>query len=171
MGSLDKVKQGKGLWLLILGIAAGLLLILWDGKETKEDTSSPDPPPSASLETANDYLSALERQIGQLLEAMDGVSGVSVALMPDGTVESQYAQNGHYDGGSMTEREYLTVTKDGNGETVLIRSAGLPWCAAAAPIPFCRKRSFPFFAHCWISPQARSTSRGNRHNHASSRIY
>ena len=115
----EKMKQSKGLWLLILGIAAGLLLLFLGDSQSKSESETATEAPSLSFTEAEQYLNTLERRIANLLEAMDGVSDVSVILTPDGTAESLYAQNGQYENGTLTEREY--VLTDRNGEVILVR--------------------------------------------------
>ncbi len=119
MAFLEKWKQHKILWLLLIGIAAGVLLLTWeDGKEGEgEETTSPIPTPAFS--EAEEYLTNLERRIANLLEAMDGVSDVSVIVTPDGTAESLFAQDGQYEDGALTQREYVIVGRD--GEPILVR--------------------------------------------------
>jgi stage III sporulation protein AG len=116
---LDKVKHGKGIWLLLIGVAAGLLLLTFgDGSNTEEGDVLIETP-SPTFTEAETYLANLERRIANLLDAMDGVSDVSVVLTPDGTAESLYAQNGQYENGSLAEQEYVTVGRDGT--PILIR--------------------------------------------------
>ena len=119
MGSFfEKMKQSKGTWLLVIGILAGLLLVFTETGGEASDTTAEDPAASGFTE-ASDYVAALERRVCQLLESMDGVSGVSVILMPDQTGETVYAQNGRYEGSTMTEREY--VFSDENGKPIVVR--------------------------------------------------
>lgn len=115
----EKMKQSKGLWLLILGIAAGLLLLFLGDSQSKSESETVTEAPSLSFTEAEQYLNTLERRIANLLEAMDGVSDVSVILTPDGTAESLYAQNGQYENGTLTEREYVLTDRD--GEVILVR--------------------------------------------------
>ncbi len=120
MAFLEKMKQTKGLPLLLIGVAAGLLLLFaGGGGEESREPASPDPAEQKS--ETEEYLAALERRVCQLLEAMDGVSDVSVVITPDGTSETVYAQNGRYSGGSLTEREYVILDRDGDGELVAVK--------------------------------------------------
>ncbi len=111
-GFLDKMKQSKGTWLLVIGVIAGLLLVFVGNGEESTATPVEDLTASGFSET-DDYITTLELRVSRLLEAMDGVSGVSVILLPDITGETVYAQNGRYEGGTMTEREYVFTDKDG----------------------------------------------------------
>ncbi len=120
MGSfLEKMKQNKGLWLLLIGMAAGLLLLAFGDSKEGEESTVTSPAPMPSFAEADQYLANLERRIANLLEAMDGVSNVSVVLTPDGTAESLYAQNGKFEEGALTEREYVIIGRD--GEPILVR--------------------------------------------------
>ena len=117
-GFLDKMKQSKGSWLLVIGVIAGILLIFVGNGEKTADPPTADPAVSDFTKT-DDYIATLEMRVARLLEAMDGVSGVSVILLPDVTGETVYAQNGRYEGGTMTEREY--VFTDENGKAMVVR--------------------------------------------------
>lgn len=109
---LEKMKQTKGTWLLVIGVVAGLLLIFLGGSEKTEST--PDEiAPTSDFDETDDYVTMLELRVSRLLEAMDGVSNVSVILLPDTTGETVYAQNGRYQGGTVTEREYIFTNEDG----------------------------------------------------------
>ncbi|MBQ4065954.1 MAG: hypothetical protein IJD10_07625 [Clostridia bacterium] len=120
MAFLDKLKQIKGLPLLLIGIAAGLLLLfIGGGEEANQEPVIPDM--DGEVQKTDDYLSALERRVVQLLEAMDGVSGVSVAITADATSETVYAQNGRYSGGSLTEREYLVLEQSGEDTVIPVK--------------------------------------------------
>jgi len=158
-GFLDKMKQSKGTWLLVIGVIAGLLLVFVGNGEESAATPVEDLTASGFSET-DDYITTLELRVSRLLEAMDGVSGVSVILLPDITGETVYAQNGRYEGGTMTEREYVLPIRTASpwwcGWSIP-SSAGSPSSVGAGAIPLRRKRSFPCSVHCLICPPARST--------------
>ncbi len=120
-GFFDKLKNTKGSLFLILGLAAGILLLFIGGgdsakkKEYVADTS-PD-----EVEEALDYISGLEHRVAELLSCMDGISDVHVIITPENAGETVYAQNGSYNGGVMTEREYVITDIDGNGTPIKVR--------------------------------------------------
>ncbi len=113
--------KGRGLTLLlIIGAVAGLLLVFIGGDEKKSaESSAPDI--SEQLSLTDSYISVLEARLTKILSEMDGISNVSVIITPDSCVETVYAQNGRYDGGSLTEKEYVIIDRDGNDEPVVIK--------------------------------------------------
>ncbi len=118
---LETMKHAKGSWLLLVGLAAGLLLVFLGGNEWTSSAESLASDTQEGYPETNDYIASLERRVCQLLEAMDGVSEVSVIITPDGTGETVYAQNGHYESGILTEREYVITDGNGNDKPILIR--------------------------------------------------
>ena len=117
----DRIKNTKGSLFLLVGLIAGLILIVMGNGGFGEDKSEiTEPVPDVQAE-AVDYISELERRVGDLLSRMDGISEVSVIIMPDTTAETVYAQNGSYDGGVLTEKEYVITDVDGDGKPIKVK--------------------------------------------------
>ncbi len=106
--------------MLILGVISGLILIFM-GQNEKETAESYCPDPSKQFEITDKYISDLEMRLTQIIGQMDGISKVSVIITADSCAETVYAQNGRYDGGSLTEKEYVIVDRDGNDEPIVIK--------------------------------------------------
>lgn len=118
IGFFDKLKNTKGSMFLILGLAAGIILLfIGSGDSAKRKEAAIDTSPDEA-EEALDYISELERRVAELLGYMDGISDVHVIITPENAGETVYAQNGSYDGGVMTEREYVITDVDGNGTPI-----------------------------------------------------
>ena len=52
---------------------------------------------------------------------MDGISDVSVIITAESCAETIYAQNGRYDGGSLTEKEYVIIDKGDHDEPITVK--------------------------------------------------
>ena len=121
IGFFDKLKNSKGSMFLILGLAAGIILLfIGSGDSAKRKEAAIDTSPDEA-EEALDYISELERRVAELLGYMDGISDVHVIITPENAGETVYAQNGSYDGGVMTEREYVITDVDGNGTPIKVK--------------------------------------------------
>ena len=111
MGELkDKIKKSKGIFLLLIGAVLGLLLI-FIGTGEKSDGAAKENVYD-SLEMTDKYISDLENRVGLILSKMDGIADVSVIITAESVPESVYAQNGRYDNGVLTEKEYVVVGKN-----------------------------------------------------------
>lgn len=95
--------------LLIIGIAAGLLMIFMGNLPQKK---SPSPSPSET-EMTDSYIRTLESRLTLILEAMDGISEVKVIITPESTVQTLYATDLRYDGGALTSKEYVMSDEEG----------------------------------------------------------
>jgi stage III sporulation protein AG len=95
--------------LLIIGIAAGLLMIFMGNLPQKK---SPSPAPSET-EMTDSYIRTLESRLTLILEAMDGISEVKVIITPESTVQTLYATDLRYDGGALTSKEYVMSDEEG----------------------------------------------------------
>ena len=120
-GLLSGVFKGKKtVILLLIGVVAGLLLIFTGNGEKKSDMSSL-PDLSGQIETTNEYIKNLEIRVCQILSKMDGISDVSVIITADSCAETVYAQNGRYDGGSLTEKEYVIIDRGDTDEPIAVK--------------------------------------------------
>lgn len=118
LSGIFKVK--KGLMLLLIGSVAGIMLIfVGNGDKNAEKTSTPDI--SGQIEVTNEYIKNLEVRVSQILSKMDGISDVSVIITADSCAETVYAQNGRYDGGSLTEKEYVIIDKGDSDEPIVVK--------------------------------------------------
>lgn len=120
-GALSTIfKNKKTVILLLIGIVAGVFLIfIGNGEAKTESKSLPDL--SAQIEVTNEYIKNLEMRVSQILSKMDGISDVSVIITADSCAETVYAQNGRYDGGSLTEKEYVIIDRNGNDEPIVVK--------------------------------------------------
>ncbi len=144
---LERFKQTKGAWLLLVGLAAGLLF-LFVGEGDPETTEPAEVDTTAELATTDEYVASLERRIALLLEEMDGVSGVTVLLTADCTAEMEYAQNDRYAGGVLTDREHVIVGVNGDDRPILVGRA-YPRIRGAAVV--CRGGSNPILQEKIVS--------------------
>ncbi len=117
----DRIKNTKGSLFLVVGLIAGLILIFIGNGGIGEGKDEVTEPPYDGQDETKDYISELERRVGELLSKMDGVSDVSVIIMPDTTSETVYAQNGSYEGGVLTEKEYVITDIDGDGAPIRVK--------------------------------------------------
>ena len=141
----DTLKASKGMWLLLLGVVAGLLFLFWEGNEGAS-TPPVEEPSLSDFAATDDAIATLEMRVSRLLESMDGVSQVSVILLPDTTGETIYAQNGRYENGALTERDY--VFTDETGKPVVLRLV-YPKLRGAAVV--CRGGSNPILQEKIVS--------------------
>lgn len=112
MGILELMKKKKGTGWLLVGLAAGILLFLFGSINTDKKESTQTEDPVLEFSQVDSYIAVLERRVCELLERMDGVSDVHVIITPDSCTEVVYAQNGTYENGSMTEKEYVLADGD-----------------------------------------------------------
>ncbi len=118
MSSVFKGK--KTAVLLFIGVLAGIILIfIGNGEKKAEKSTMPDL--SGQIEITNEYIKNLEMRVSQILSKMDGISDVSVIITADSCAETVYAQNGRYDGGSLTEKEYVIIDRGDSDEPIVIK--------------------------------------------------
>ena len=113
---LHKLKHTKGLWFLLVGLLSGVILLMIGTEEPAKAEESPSPSEQAILEETDAYLSLLERRVTQLLAAMDGVSDVSVLLIPDTTTETVYGKSETLRNDTVIKEEILF--SEANGEPI-----------------------------------------------------
>lgn len=120
-GFLSGIFKGKKtVFLLLIGVIAGIILIfIGNGEKDAEKSTSPDL--SGQIEVTNEYIKNLELRVSQILSKMDGISDVSVIITADSCAETVYAQNGRYDGGSLTEKEYVIVDRGDSDEPIVVK--------------------------------------------------
>ena len=132
-------KNKRSLILLLIGTVAGIMLIFVGGDKDTEKASAPDL--SEQIDVTNEYIKTLEVRVSQILSKMDGISDVSVIITADSCAETVYAQNGRYDGGSLTEKEYVIIDKGDTDEPIVvklvypkIRGVAVVCCGGSNPI-------------------------------------
>ena len=105
---IDKLKNIKGIGLIIIGIIAGIVLIIIgniDFTPTVEIVAKPEV----------NYIDQLEEKITQLLESIDGVTSVNVMLTLESGSEYIYAQdrNGEV-------RDYVIISEADKSESPIL---------------------------------------------------
>lgn len=118
---IERMKGKKGTVLLLLGLVAGLLLLAVGSFDLSSEKTVNTPNAKEELAEVNDYVKELEFRIEELLEHMDGVSEVNILLIPEAGTEVIYAQNGKYDGGYLSEKEYVLTDADGDEEPIRLK--------------------------------------------------
>ena len=119
-GFFDRLKGTKGSFFLLVGLAAGVLLLFAGGGEEK-NSASPADTAGISVDATSDYISSLENRVTELISRMDGISDVRVVIIPESTGGRVYAENDRYSDGTMTEREVVIPGSDGAPITVKLR--------------------------------------------------
>lgn len=119
-GITSLFKGKKAVLLLLVGIIAGILLIFAESND-KNNEISPAIDLSGQIEMTNEYVKNLEIRVTQILSSMDGISNVSVIITADSCAETVYAQNGRYDGGSLSEKEYVIVDRGEIDEPIVVK--------------------------------------------------
>ncbi|MBQ7125024.1 MAG: hypothetical protein IJO00_01540 [Clostridia bacterium] len=120
-GIFEKLKNTKGAGLLIIGLTVGIILLLIGDGIIPEKKEAAQEETRNEVEEAKDYISKLELRIKELLEHIDGIADVHVIVTPKSTEETVYAQNGSYEGGKLTEKEYVITDRDGDGEPIKLK--------------------------------------------------
>lgn len=104
---IEKLSAVKGLGLLVIGLAAGVVLLVLGNRAEKTEVEPAVTEVSFSFET---YEKALSERLAEMIARVKGVSGVHVML----TLERGYSEEFAKDG-----ENYLTVKQsDGGQETV-----------------------------------------------------
>lgn len=109
---LARLRAVKGLGLLLIGLAAGVMLLFLGGRREAEESKSV-PEESFSFEA---YEKELATRLEEMIARLEGVSDVHVML----TLEQSYADELAGEGG-----DYLTVRESdgGQGTVTLSRTA------------------------------------------------
>jgi stage III sporulation protein AG len=116
-----KVRSIKGLAFLIVGIIAGLILIIFgsiNGNKKADDiANTTDIVTAESKDTKyyDEYLSDLENKLTLLINNINGVSEVNVMIYLDGSYEYVYAQDHKSD-----DRNYVVINDSGKNETPIL---------------------------------------------------
>lgn len=119
-GFFERLKGTKGSFFLLVGLAAGVLLLFVGGGEEKK-SAIPVDTAGVSVDGTEDYISSLELRVTELISRMDGISDVRVVITPESTGGKVFAENDRYSGGSISEREVVLPGSDGTPITVKIR--------------------------------------------------
>ncbi len=105
---IEKLRSVKGIGLLVLGLAAGIILLIL-GNQAGKNSETASVKEDFSFEA---YEKALSERLEEMIDKVDGVSGVHVML----TLERGYSESLAKDGD-----DYLTLKQsDGGQETVTI---------------------------------------------------
>lgn len=115
---LRHFKAAKGTPLLVIGLVAGLLLLILGMNSDKGEDVTPLDTQQSGIEVADAYFTALEQKLTLLLEKMDGISEVNLVITADSDAETVYAHDTRYEEGLPIEESYVTV--EVNGEKRLI---------------------------------------------------
>lgn len=113
---IEKLFKSKAAGFLAIGLAAGILLLVFGGKADKAEPTPPEP--EIDADTDADYVSRLETRVAELLTHVDGISDVRVMITPESTKESVYLSNESRSQSVLTEWEYVL---DDGGEPVRIK--------------------------------------------------
>lgn len=100
-GVLDFLKSRGRAWLLVAGVVIGVLLLLFGTGYGEGTVETGEITESERVSALEDYCTDLEKQIGKLCDAVDGVGGVEVMV----TLGSGY-------------RTVYTIDSDGDPATV-----------------------------------------------------
>lgn len=119
MGELfGRLKKIKGLPYALIGIVAGIALLLIGYSDGEVDNDG-----SLSLD---EYITALEYEISQMLNAAEGISNARVMITADSGAEQQYDTRGSYLGErSPVIRGAAVICDGGNSPDVQKRVIGL----------------------------------------------
>lgn len=104
---------------ILLGVAAGILLLIYGStRDTKSNGNSPRAPSAAEGE---DYVVALEKKVAALLNGIDGVQNAAVMITLDSSSEYVYASDSTLRESSSDGK---TSQKDASKELVLTNRSG-----------------------------------------------
>lgn len=117
-GFFERMKGVRGSFLLLVGLAAGVLLLFVSGNEDKK-SESPVDTAGISVDSTEAYISSLELRVTELISRMDGISDVRVVITPESTGGRVFAENGRYSDGTVSERE--VVIPGSNGEPITVK--------------------------------------------------
>lgn len=112
-------------FLVVLGIA-GMLLILFSGGESDEQTEAVDLSYPSFKDSTEDYRQKLQNDLEEILSSISGAGRVSVMLSLEGTTEYVYAQQIHSSSDvneGKTSSEYeneLVMVEQKDGKTALV---------------------------------------------------
>ncbi len=115
----SKVKEIKGIWLLIVLLVLGIILIAV-GTVMQKNVKKSD---SETTETFSriEYEKEIEDRISKIVSEIGGISDVSVMVTLESTVNYSYAEN---DKGS--SKEYVTVRDENGNESGVLISENTP---------------------------------------------
>ena len=123
MKYLNKIIGGKinlkAGFLLAIGAVVGIILIYMGSSSSDEKKADVSETEKNEISQMSEYVNELERRVAEIIEYMDGVTDVHVIITPENAGETVYAQNGSYDKGTLTQKEY--VITDVNGDEKLIK--------------------------------------------------
>lgn len=119
---IEKLRSVKGLGLLLIGLAAGILLLILGNTAEASETEDTSETEAFSFEA---YECALSERLEEMLAKIEGVSGVHVML----TLERGYSDELARDG-----EEYLTVKHSDGAEGTVTLSRETPEVQGVAVI-------------------------------------
>ncbi len=103
---------------MIIGVLAGILLIFTGRGAAEKDSPRTQDVDMENILKTEEHIAILEGRVKGILEGMDGISNVTVIITPDSSYETVYARDGRYDGGSLTEKKYVVIEKNGDEEVI-----------------------------------------------------
>lgn len=125
----DKTKgEGKSAWwrhgwVLVLGAAVGVLLIVLGSSKTSGGDTDRQQSIAQSKDPLYEYTELTEQRIAELCASVKGVSNVQVAVSLEGDFTYVYATDSdtqEKDGNSEHQEEYVTVGSGSSEQTVLL---------------------------------------------------
>lgn len=119
---IEKLRSVKGIGLLVIGLAAGVILLILGSSADREATEDQPIDESFSFEA---YEASLSERLEEMLSRVEGVSGVHVML----TLERGYSDELAKDGD-----QYLTVKHSDGAEGTVTLSREAPEVKGVAVI-------------------------------------
>lgn len=114
----EKKDGGLRVWLIVLGAAAGIALLLFGSYSNKSEDTAVNSPYSPSEDELVLYQSYLEERVKALCESVDGVSGVTAVVTLSGGFEQIYATEISEDG-----EEYVIIGSGSSAEALFLSRA------------------------------------------------
>ena len=117
--TLKRLKNIKGIWVILLAMCAGLLMI-WIGGDKKEPETLQNQSAVKEIPTTEDYERTLEERLANQIRHLHGVSDVHVVVILESGSEYIYAQDGETSD-NRRSREYVTIGSGSGESPILIR--------------------------------------------------
>ena len=126
MKNENNTKKNSGkIILIILGVAVGVLLLIYGSyAEKKNNTEQTDLPENSAEMDADAYARDAESRISKLCESVRGVSNVHVSVTLSGGYNAVYAQNSQ--SGSSGYKNEFVLTGNGSSEKALLIGYSVP---------------------------------------------
>ena len=136
-GTISRAAKSKGFVFAVIGVFAGLMLLLMPSNSSSSDTQTESAP---ARYTAEEYCAALEQKAESLINELDGVSGCKVVITLSEGYRYIYATDQHVSEQSsaeshskQTDKTIVLAENDGNKNPSLI-SETMPAVAGVAVV-------------------------------------